>query len=215
MKHVSATTMLSSKNVKSSEEIGTCLHRVTANIKGSDSYWANKQPYWNKMDDQFGPATFFVTLSFPDYSAEDVRQYIIAMNKDVENVNYLSNECLVKMDPVATQCAFGRRWNAFQKVIFGSPRNNNVGIFGAVEQYMWRMEFQARGAPDIHMKIWIKNAPIVNKESSNNEEIITFLQDKIACRLPDRKTHSDDRLLELVKRHQKHNNPCNSTCFKD
>ena len=42
------------------------------------------------MDEKFGPATFFVTLSCAEYYWEDLRDFLIKMNSDIENIENLN-----------------------------------------------------------------------------------------------------------------------------
>jgi hypothetical protein len=51
---------------------------------------------------------------------------------------------------------FENRWRAFLNTVILDPQ----GPVGIVTDYFWRLEIQARGAPHIHMKIWVEKAPI-------------------------------------------------------
>ena len=62
-----------------------------------------------------------------------------------------------------------------------APRQGE-GIFGKAVHFFWRLEFQARGAPHVHMKLWIEDAPIVGQ--STVEEIIEWVEKRITCALP-------------------------------
>jgi hypothetical protein len=44
---------------------------------------------------------------------------------------------------------FENRWRAFLNTVILDPQ----GPVGIVTDYFWRLEYQARGAPHIHMKI--------------------------------------------------------------
>jgi hypothetical protein len=65
----------------------------------------------------------------------------------------------------------------FNKVIL-----NENGPLSKVEQYFWRIEYQARGMPHIHMKLWIKYAHIDGKDS--NENVLQFIKKIISCSIP-------------------------------
>ncbi len=51
-----------------------------------------------------------------------------------------------------------------------------------VTDYFWRWEYQARGAPHIHAKIWVEKAPIFGV--STNEEVLNFIKKYIGCSIP-------------------------------
>jgi len=64
------------------------------------------------------------------------------------------------MDPVNVSIHFHSKWNAiFNKLI----RSKEQPIFGKVEDYVYRIEYQSRGAPHVHAILWIENAPIIGK----------------------------------------------------
>ena len=116
-------------------------------------------------------------------------------------------------DPVSVVTHFNNRFTSFlYKIIL-----NENGPFGKVIQYYYRLEYQVRGAPHIHMKIWVKDAQVFGKNSE--EVIIEFVQNHITCELPDEQ--KNPILFDLVNRYQMHrcSNSCkrfitrNSKCF--
>ena len=88
----------------------------------------------------------------------------------------MSGEDLRKLDPVTVSEFYERRFQAFMKHVL-CPKDKNgkpmAGALGLVEHYYWRKEYQARGAPHIHMKLWIKDAPVLGR--STNEEVLEFI----------------------------------------
>ena len=81
----------------------------------------------------------------------------------------------------------------FQKHIL----NGKYRTLREVEDYWWRVEFQARGSPHIHALLWIKDAPDVSDiidDQSKKEQMIQYLDDRI-------KTVVDDKVkAELEKK---------------
>ena len=73
---------------------------------------------------------------------------------------------------------FENRWRAFLNTVILDPQ----GPVGVVTDYFWRLEYQARGAPHIHMKIWVEKAPIFGV--STNEEVLNFIKKYITCSIP-------------------------------
>jgi len=56
--------------------------------------------------------------------------------------------------------------------------------------------------PHIHMKVWIKNAPIIGK--SSDEDILKFINQHITCKL----ITDNKKLNELIKKFQIHKCTC-------
>jgi hypothetical protein len=50
---------------------------------------------------------------------------------------------------------FDHRWHVFQKFIFNHPSRP----LGHIIDYFWRVEFQQRGSPHVHMLLWVEGAP--------------------------------------------------------
>lgn len=63
-----------------------------------------------------------------------------------------------------------------------------------------------RGAPHVHMKIWVKDAPVYGVDSE--EIILEFIQKYISCELPDEKLNP--MLFDLVSKYQAHR--CSASC---
>jgi len=86
--------------------------------------------------------------------------------------------------------------------------NKENGIFGEVEDFFYRIEYQARGAEHTHTLLWIKDAPVIGKNTP--DEVKDYINKVSTCRLPDPETSLT--LHELVTRFQVHR--CNKYCTK-
>jgi hypothetical protein len=75
-----------------------------------------------------------------------------------------------------------------------------------IVDYFYRIEYQARGAPHVHMKLWQEGAPVFGKSSL--ADVIKFIDKYITCALPN--PHSDPYLYELVNKFQQHS--CTKSC---
>ncbi|KAG2204683.1 hypothetical protein INT47_011978 [Mucor saturninus] len=62
--------------------------------------------------------------------------------------------------------------------------------------YYYRIEFQARGSPHVHMLVWIKDAPIYTPEPDNEADVCKFLGSIISCKIYD--AEEDTLMEELV-----------------
>ena len=52
-----------------------------------------------------------------------------------------------------------------------------------IKDYFYRVEFQQRGSPHIHMLVWVNNAPSISKNTV--EEIADFVNLYITCKKND------------------------------
>ena len=69
---------------------------------------------------------------------------------------------------------------------------------GELQDFMIRVEFQARGSPHAHTILWIKDAPKIGVNT--DEEIAQFIDRYQSCSLP----VDDDEMRELVTSLQTH-----------
>ena len=67
-------------------------------------------------------------------------------------------------------------------------------------------EYQNRGAPHYHVLLWIRDAPVIGVD--HPEKVLTWIQERITCKLPDKE--SDPDLHALVARYQMHK--CSAYC---
>ena len=72
------------------------------------------------------------------------------------------------------------------------------GVLGDISDYLYRVEFQQRGSPHIHVFIWVKDVP--EFLTATDKEISTFVDKYITCALP---SDSED-LKEKVTKLQRH-----------
>uniref|UniRef100_A0A914VPN6 ATP-dependent DNA helicase n=1 Tax=Plectus sambesii TaxID=2011161 RepID=A0A914VPN6_9BILA len=184
------------------QTIERSLNSILANCRGTTQYWNNQMRHLTAMDANAGPATFFVTLSAKEYKWEDVREVLELLNQDIPNVTTLRQGFLTTKDPVTVSNQFYNRFKTLMKEAI----LNEDGPFGKVEYYFWRIEYQARGAPHIHMKLWVKGAPVVGEAS--DEEVLKFVTKYITCRSPSPVTSPD--LYRLVMDNQMHR--CGAYC---
>jgi len=142
------------------------LNNLMTAFRGSEQYWNRKATDLAAMDEKFGPATFFLTLSCKEYEWEALRFYLETLDPDLRgyDLGYLCSR-----NPVAVSVYFEHRFRKFLDIVI----KDKEGPLGQVIHWAWRLEYQARGAPHIHMKLWIKDAPIIGE--SSDEEVIVNL----------------------------------------
>ena len=82
---------------------------------------------------------------------------------------------LVQKDPVTCSRFFDYRVQQFMKIVLKSEHNP----IGKITDYFYRVEFQQRGSPHIHILIWIENAPTYKQDS--NEDIVNYIDKYVSC----------------------------------
>ncbi len=81
---------------------------------------------------------------------------------------------------------------------------------GKVEDYFYRVEFQARGSPHIHLLVWVKDAP--EFENDSDQVVCDFIDRYITCQLPD--PTGDPELHQIVTEVQLHSRNHSKSCKK-
>lgn len=106
-------------------------------------------------------------------------------------------------DPISVSLKFKCRFESFtHNVLFKED-----GPLGKVTHYFVRVEYQARGAPHVHCKVWIKDAPVIGRNS--DAEILQFINDHVSCSVPS--SDCSPCLHDLVNRFQMHT--CSASCM--
>jgi hypothetical protein len=78
---------------------------------------------------------------------------------------------------------------------------SELAPLGKMKDWFYRVEYQQRGSPHIHMLIWLENAPIFGVD----KDVIAFIDQIITCTKPE----NDSKLLELVNRQtHRHSHTC-------
>ena len=134
--------------------------------------------------------TWFMSLSAADTRWTDLLKMLAKLNDgieysetELERLTWQEKTKLVQKDPVTRSRYFDHRVQEFLNTILKSSSEP----IGKVLDYFYRVEFQQRGSPHIHMLVWVENAPTL--ETKSEEEIIEFVDQYLACsrlsKLPD------------------------------
>ena len=182
------------------ETLNLNLKNVFAKLRNTSEYWKKPKRDVKCMIENYGPATWFITISPAEWMWFDLRDYLITVNPSMKN-NTISE--MIALDPIATSRFFDNKFKAFLDFI-KSPDNT----IGEVEHYFWRREYQSRGMPHMHLLVWIKNAPILG--ISSPEEIGEFILKYCSCKLPDKRKSPE--LHKRILNHQTHKH--NSYCLR-
>lgn len=104
---------------------------------------------------------------------------------EIEQWSWHKKSHLISSDPVTCARYFDYRVQKFiHDILLGQ-----VKPLGEIVDYFYRVEFQHRGSPHIHMVVWVKDAPDVM--SANALQIASFIDKHICCK-------KDHTMSELV-----------------
>ncbi|PZC79192.1 hypothetical protein B5X24_HaOG216756 [Helicoverpa armigera] len=174
------------------------------NMRGSNAYWQSACSNLIAMVKNLGPPTWFLTLSCNDLNWYDIlKALLIAAGRPNESPNDLTfndKQALVDNHPVTLSRQFMIRVNAFMTFL----KNDDQILGGKLIDFWWRIEFQNRGSPHLHMLCWIQNAPDFDTPEGRN-----LINDMVSCSL----NNTDDELNDVVKRVQIHSH--SHTCYKN
>ncbi|XP_071480520.1 uncharacterized protein [Diadema antillarum] len=123
-------------------------------------------------------------------------------DEDVKALSWEEKCRYLRSDPVTAARHFDSRVKHFFKYIL---MNKQLSPLGEIVDYKYRIEYQHRGSPHVHMLAWVKNAPTFEENDEN--EIKEFIEGKLSCQYPDDDPEMSD-LLHLVQRHT-HSQACN------
>ncbi len=187
------------------------LHVYMKNLRGYSSYWNSIKSDLMAFLRNLGEPTWFITLSARDLEWPDMINALLyakhsnyskrSLNKfvsQVSNLDFKARSKLLHDHPVVAARQFSRRFNALMKYL----KKNDKILGGKIIDYWYRVEFQKRGSPHIHMLVWIKDAP-----AFNTPEGVQFIDNICTCNIP-----TDPKLRDLVLKLQTHR--CTQTCYK-
>ena len=96
----------------------------------------------------------------------------------LENLNWEQKCRLIQSDPVTCARHFDYQFNQFLNNFLLS----NIAPLGSISDWFYRVEYQQRGSPHIHMLIWITDAPIFGTD--DDEKVISYIDRIITCSKP-------------------------------
>ena len=123
-------------------------------------------------------------------------------DEQLDNLNWDEKCRLIQSDPVTCAKHFDYQFNTFLKYFLMSE----ISPLGKLKGWFYRVEYQQRGSPHIHMLIWLENAPVFGVDK--DEDVVNFIDQIITCRKPD----NDTELFDLVNRQtHRHSHTCQKT----
>ena len=175
-------------------------------LRGSPPYFEKAKKDLFAMIRQLGPASLFCSFS----SAETKWVHLLRiLGKLVDHKDYTDDELedlnweekcrLIQSDPVTCARHFDYQFNTFLREFLMS----DSAPIGKIKDWFYRVEYQQRGSPHIHMLIWLEGAPVFGVDT--DEDVVSFIDKIIICQKP----QNDVSLLELVNRQtHRHSHTC-------
>ncbi|XP_063420756.1 uncharacterized protein LOC134705970 [Mytilus trossulus] len=167
-------------------------YQILRQIRGSTAYWEVAKKDLFGMIRQLGIPHFFVSLSAAETKWKNL---LITLGKLVNNKEYSTSDVdemswqdkchLINSDPVTCVRYFDYRVQKFLHSVMMSP----LEPIGKIQDYFYRVEFQQRGSPHIHMVVWVVDGPELGKATS--EEITSFVDKHVTC-------VKDETMTELI-----------------
>ena len=199
--------------VKSSDNLQAMTHTDTAfkflkNVCGSPAYWRTVLLDLLAMVRQLGMPTWFLTLSAADMQWPEVIQSIahqygkVLTFDDVKAMPWEEKCKWLRSNPVTASRQFKHRLDQFFKEFIGGKAHP----IGELQDYMIRIEFQARGSPHAHTILWIKDTPKL--DVNTDEEVISFIDKYQTCVIPDEEDAANLRNLVLSMQKHVHSSTC-------
>ena len=173
-------------------------------LRNSPAYLEMRKKDIFAMIRQLSLPTWFMSLSAADTRWTDLLKMLAKLNDgieysetELEKLTWQEKTKLVQKDPVTCSRYFDHRVQEFLNTILKSSSEP----IGKVLDYFYRVEFQQRGSPHIHMLVWVENAPTL--ETKSEEEIIEFVDQYLTCSSDNEKT---ENLVNLQS--HKHSRTC-------
>ena len=157
-------------------------------LRNSPQYLQQKKRELFATIRQLGIPTFFVSLSAADTKWPELLQSLgkivdgrLYTLDDINAMSFTDKTRLVNSDPVTCARYFDRRFQFFLKhIIYKSPHP-----LGPITDHFYRIEFQHRGSPHVHMILFSESAPKYNKDE-DNVRVIEYIDKYISCSLEPR-----------------------------
>ena len=175
-------------------------------LRGSPPYFEKAKKDLFAMIRQLGPASLFCSFSSAETQwihflrilgqVVDHREYTIT---ELENMNWDEKCRLIQSDPVTCARHFDYQVSQFLTRFLYS----DAQPLGNISDWFYRVEYQQRGSPHIHMLIWLKEAPVFGVD---DDSVVTdFIDQIITCQWP----VDNPELEKLVNRQiHRHSHTC-------
>ena len=157
-------------------------YRIFRTLRNSPPYLESRKKDLFAMIRQLGLPTWFMSLSAADTKWIDLLSCLGKLvegktfcEEDLRTMDWQTKTKLLRSDPVTCARYFDHRVRLFINNIIKSGHNP----LGEMTDYFYRVEFQQRGSPHIHMLMWTKNSPVFERDSE--QEICSYVDQFTSC----------------------------------
>lgn len=167
-------------------------YRVLRTLRGSPPYWEQAKRDLFAMIRQLGIPTWFCSFSAAETKWKPLLK---SLSKFLERTELLLDDAsdfswqekckLIKSDPVT--CA--RYFNFRVQTFLSNVLKHKSQPIGKIVDFFYRVEFQQRGSPHIHMVVWIENAPVYGQ--TLDASVVDFIDQYVTCK-------KDENIPELI-----------------
>lgn len=180
-------------------------YRVLRTLRGSPPYWEAAKRDVFAMIRQLGIPTWFCSFSAAETKWEPLLKSLAKLvqgkhlsSEEILNLSWQDKCQLIKSDPVTCARYFDQRVQTMIKHVL----KHHSQPVGDIADFFYRVEFQQRGSPHIHMVIWVNGAPVHGV--SSDAAVAAFVSKYVTC-------HKDDSIPSLIN-YQTHRHA--QTCKK-
>ncbi|XP_024120095.2 uncharacterized protein LOC112141236 [Oryzias melastigma] len=196
----------SEKSLKKLLEVdqGYCFLRP---IRGTPAFWQATQKDLLACVRQLGLPVWFCSFSAADLRWKNLLDTVLRQEGRTQTADQLdwTDRCdLLRRNSVTAARMFDFRWHCFLREVLLSPANP----IGKIIDYFYRVEFQQRGSPHVHVLFWVEGAPQIGKATV--EEVAAFIDRYVTCEIP----VDDEVLAEIVLSVQQHSRSHTKSCKK-
>ena len=122
----------------------------------------------------------------------------VLTEEELSQLTWFQKSDSIKSDPVTCARHFDHQVKKFLADILQCPQKP----IGEIEDYFYKVEFQMRGSPHIHMLAWVKGSPALDSTEKGKNSLIAFVDQHISCS----KDTDIDELVSLQE--HKHSRTC-------
>ena len=161
-------------------------YKVLKKVRGTPPYFEAMQKDIFAMIRQLGPATLFLSFSAAETKwthllriLGEILDHRVYTDNELSDMSWLEKCRLIQSDPVT--CA--RHFDYQVQILMNKYILNGLQPLGEIADHFYRVEFQHRGSPHIHMLVWLKDPPSLT--TSDDATIVHFIDSLITCQQTD------------------------------
>uniref|UniRef100_A0A0N5BCB0 ATP-dependent DNA helicase n=1 Tax=Strongyloides papillosus TaxID=174720 RepID=A0A0N5BCB0_STREA len=169
------------------------LMRAFRKLKISDSYWYDVTRRLNVIETYIGSPTWFLTLNPSEHQWKELEEAYKLLHVD-ENISFNLKRS-IEEDPFVLNLIFEKRLEIILEHL-----KSTESVLGRVIFYYYKIEYQQRGTPHVHMLLWTDEG--MNLDYKDKGKVVEFLDKYITTSLY---TSLDDPdFTEQIMKEQKH-----------